>query len=100
MRTLKQIYIHGWLRWRVGTVFMHVTNDANDGQQPEIAIHISKFNGVADGVLAGPARASERRTDQGHVCRVRAVAVIEHSPANDGNSKCLKISSSRDAKIR
>jgi hypothetical protein len=38
---------------------MHVTYNANNGEQSEIAIHVSEFNSVADGILTGPALACE-----------------------------------------
>jgi len=35
----------------IEAVFVNVTHDPDDGQQTQIAIHISKLDGVADGVL-------------------------------------------------
>ena len=78
---------------------MHVTDDANDGQKAEIAVHVSEFNGVTHGILPWPALARQGCADDRNVRRVGAVALVKDSPANETNSKRLKISLCRDAKI-
>src|SRR2546423_3606186 len=100
MRALKQIDIHGRPRWRIDAIFMYVSYDANNGQQAKVAIHVSEFNGVADGILAEPALAREGCADDCNVRRVGAVAIVKDSSAKQRNSEGLKISVSGDAKIR
>src|SRR5713101_6180568 len=97
---LKQVHIHGWLGWRIGAVFMHVTYNADNGQQAEVAIHVSEFNGVADGILAGPALAREGCADDRNVRRIGAVTLVKHSSVQERNSEGLEISVGCDAKIR
>ena len=99
-RTLKQIHIYHRIGWLIRPVFMHVTHDANDGEQPDVAIHVSEFNGVPDGVLARPALPREGCADEGSVGSIRAVALVKHSSTQKRNSKHLKISISCNAKIR
>ena len=79
---------------------MNVANDADDGQQTQVAIHVSKLNRVADGVLIWPAVARKRFTDHGNVRRVRAVALVEDSPSNQRNSQNLEILVRGDAEVR
>ena len=79
---------------------MNITDNADNGQQAQVAIHVSEFNGVADWVLAGPAVASQRSADHGHMRRVRAVALVKHAPAQKRNSESLEVSAGGDAEIR
>src|SRR5262245_2405995 len=99
-RTLEEIYVHGRLRWRIGAVFMQVTNNPDNGQQPDVSIHVSKFNGVADGILAWPTLARERCADHRGMRRIGAVVLVKHSSAKERNSESGKMSAGCDAKIR
>ena len=56
---------------------MHIRNNADDREQPQVAIHVPEFNRVADRVLAGPAFARQRVADQGHMRRFRPIPLIE-----------------------
>ena len=78
---------------------MHVTYNANNRQQADVAIHVSEFNGAADGILAGPALAREGCADDCRMGRVGAVALVKDSPTKERNSERLKISVGCDAKI-
>ena len=99
LRTLEEIYVHGRLWWRIGAVIMHVTDNANNRQQADVAIHVPEFNGVADGILAGPALAREGCANDRRMGRIPAVALVKDSPTKERNSERLKISVSCDAKI-
>src|SRR5207302_6980931 len=99
LRTLEEIYVHGRLWWRIGAVIMHVTYNANNRQQADVATHVPEFNGVADGILAGPALAREGCADDCRMGRVGAVALVKDSPTKKRNSERLEISVSCDAKI-
>ena len=100
LRALEQIYVYGRLWWRIGAVIMHVTYNANNREQPEVAVHIAKFNGLADRILAEPVLACEGYAYERGMRRVRTVAIVKHSPAHDRNAEGLKISVSCDTKIR
>src|SRR5690348_16121385 len=100
MGALKEVHIYDRRWWRIGTVFMHIAYDPNNGEQPDVAIHISEFDGVADGVLAGPALACKRCTDERNVRKVRPVVIVEHPSSQKRYSERPKITASRDAKIR
>ena len=99
-RALEQIHIDDGPRRLVDAVFARVADDAYNRQQAHIAIHVSKFNGVADRVLMRPAIACERFADQGHVRRARGVTLVEHASAEQRNSQHLEISVGRDTEIR
>src|SRR2546430_1008115 len=71
---------------------MHVTYNANNRQQAEVAIHVPEFNGVADGILAGPALAREGYADDCRMGRVGAVVLVKDSPTKKRNSERLEIS--------
>ena len=79
---------------------MSVAYDSDDGQQAQVAIHVSKLNRVADGVLIWPAVARQRFADHGNVRRIRAVALVKDSPANQRNSENLEVSVRGDAEVR
>src|SRR5208282_3124783 len=99
-RSLEQIHVGGGSWGRIEAIFANVAHDAYDGEQTQIAIHVSKFDGVADGVLIGPAFARQRFADHGDVGSIRAVALVEDAPSNQGNSENLEVSVRSDAEIR
>src|SRR5690349_20983519 len=100
LRALEEIYINCRPRRSLCSVLMHVANHANDRQQAEVSIHATKFDSSADGVLPGPARARDGCADKGGVRRVRAIAIIEHSPAEQRDPEGVEVSLSGYAKIR
>ena len=53
-------------KMRVGMVAT-ITDDADDIEQVQIAVHVAELEGAADRILAGPARAGERFADHGGV---------------------------------
>ena len=99
-RPLEQIHIHGGTRRRIEPVIVNVAHDSNDSQQTNVAIHIPKLDGMADGVLIWPTVARQRFADDGNVRRVGAVALVEDSPANQRNSQRLEVSVRDDAEVR
>ena len=99
-RPLEQIDVNGWLRRRIEAVFVSVAHDPDDGEQTQVAIHVSKLDGVADGILIWPAIARQRFADHGNVRRIRAVALVEDSATNEGDSENLEVSVRDDAEVR
>src|SRR5438034_11303220 len=99
LRTLEEIYVHGRLWWRIGAVIMHVTDNANNRQQADVAIHVPEFNGVADGILAGPALAREGCANDRRVGRISAVALVKDSRTQERNSESMNLSERRNAKM-
>src|SRR5215470_2092669 len=99
MRALKQIHINGGIRRCIHTVVVDVADNADDGQQPNVTIHISELNGVANGVLVGPACARQGLADDGKVGRIGAIAVIENSSAKERNPESLEVAFCRDTEI-
>src|SRR5208337_4202330 len=95
-----QIYIDCRSRRFVSTVFAGVTYDSHNRQQAQIAIHVSKFNGVSKRVLVWPTVVRERLADHSHLRGVGAVTLVEHSSAKQWNSQRLEVSVRRDTKIR
>src|SRR5207244_10091048 len=99
LRTLEEIYVHGRLWWRIGAVIMHVTYNANNRQQADVAIHVSEFNGAADGILAGPALAREGCANDRRMGRIPAVALVKDSTTSERRSESLKLIVSFSAKL-
>src|SRR2546427_6972079 len=79
---------------------MSVAHDPDNGQQTQVAIHVSKLNRVADRVLIWPPVARKRFADHGNVRRIRAVALVEDSSSNQRNSENLEVSVRGDAEVR
>src|SRR5690348_7453435 len=79
---------------------MNISHDSNNGQQAQVAIHISKLDGVTDGILILPTVARKRFADHCDVRGTRAVALVEDSPPNQRNSENLEVSIRSDAEIR
>lgn len=100
LRALKEIHVHGRARRRFWPVFVDIADDANDGERSEVAIDVSEFNGVADGVLIGPALTRQGYADDRNVRRIGAITLVKHSSLQERNSEGLKISVTGDAKIR
>src|ERR1700746_11953 len=64
---LEEVDVNGRRRWGVQAVLVNVTDDAHDGQETNVAIHVSELDCLPNGFLAGPARASQRFADNGDV---------------------------------
>src|SRR5881628_2450326 len=79
---------------------MSVAHDPDDGQQTQVAIHVSKLNRAADRVLIWPTVARKRFADHGNVRSIRAVVLVEDSPSNQRNSENLEVSVRGDAEVR
>ena len=78
---------------------MDIADDADDGEQAHVAIHVSEFNGVADRVLTGPGGAGQRVADKGDVGRVGGVVGVEDTTAKQGNAESAEISIGDDAEV-
>src|SRR5260370_33607268 len=85
-----EIHVNGRTRRRIKAIFVSVAHDPDDGQQTQVAIHVSKLKGVADGVLIWPAVARKRFADHGNVRRIGAVALVKDSPSKQWNSENLE----------
>ncbi len=78
---------------------MDIANDPDDGEQAQVAIHVAELNGVADGVLTGPAFASKRLADDGYVRRIRAIVLVKEPAANEGNLENLEVAMGDNSEI-
>src|SRR2546425_5768624 len=45
-------------------LFVHIAHDADDGERPQIAVHVTELDELAQRVLARPARRSEEHTSE------------------------------------
>ncbi len=86
-------------RRHIEAVIANVAYDPDNGQQAQVAIHVSKFNGVADGILTRPTIASKRLADHRRVRRIRAIASVEGASSNQRDSEGLEVSVRGHAKI-
>ena len=100
LRPLEQVHVHRGPRRNVEAVLVGVAHDPDDRQQAQVAVHVSELDRAADRVLAGPARARERFGDQGHVRRIRPVALVEGAPAHEGNPENLEVALGHRAEVR
>ena len=91
-RPLEQVDVDGRTRRRVEPVVVRVAHDPDDGQQTQVAIHVSELDRVADRVLVRPPVARQRFADHRHVRRIGAVALVEDSPSNQRNAENLEVS--------
>ena len=58
-RTLPIVGVEGWQRLRIEAALPHVADDADDGEEAEIAIHAAVFDLFPDRVPRRPSRARE-----------------------------------------
>src|SRR5690349_18093746 len=90
-RALEQIDIDGGTRRRIDAVITNISDDADDGKQAQIAIHVAELDGVADGILAGPAFAGKRFADDSDVRRIRAIVRVKDATTNERNLQNLEV---------
>src|SRR5258708_3636604 len=68
-----------------------VTHDADNRKEPQIAVHVSKFNLVAEWILIRPFFVGEGLADQSNVRSIGGVAVIEEAALQDGDAERLEV---------
>ena len=78
-------------------ILAHVTDDADDVQRVQVAVHVAELNALAERLLVGEVLPGERLADDGDVFSVRRVGRAEGAPADDGDAHGREIVAARDA---
>ena len=74
-----------------------IVDDADDGEGLQVAVHVAEFDGLADGVLVGPALAGKGLADEGGVGAVGVGAGVEEAAADEGNFEGAEVGFAGDA---
>ena len=79
---------------------MHIAHDADDGERPQIAVHVTELDELAQRVLARPAPACQGGADHCDVRRAGGVPLVEQAAADQRDAHDAEVVFARDAEVR
>ena len=103
IRQLRGGHVHRRRRGLIEAVLAHVADDCDDLTRRIFELRseaAADRDLLTDGILIWPAIARQRFADHGNVRRIRAVALVEDSTTNEGDSENLEVSVRDDAEVR
>src|SRR5882762_7725355 len=84
--------VNGRVRIGFNTLVADVSDDANDGKEARVAVHVSKLDGVTDGIPIRPLLGGERSADQSDVRSVKRIPAVKKAALQKRNPESLKVS--------
>src|SRR5215472_10897607 len=96
---LSVVHVHRRARSGFEGVLAYVADNTDHGQQPWIAVHISEFDGSADGILVGPLLPGEGFADQRAMRSLQGVALVKRSTFYERNTEGFEETVADDDKV-
>lgn len=75
--TLPRVGVEGGPRRRFQARFADVSDDPDDGERTQVAVHVAELDQLADRILRGPGGVGQRLADHGDMSRLWMVSLVE-----------------------